>query len=212
MSCSWSAPIPLKLLPTVQSANLADLPSGWTGLPLPPHAGSFGNRCAHHIHEGVDLYCPSSTAVTAVEPGFIVAIQPFITAHCSPPFSPQHGTWAMMVEGKSGVVLYGAIIPDPGLVLGRRLDRGQRLGHVTQLQSDTAKAACILHLGLYRHGTRECAQWKPGAPRPDTLRDPTTYLIDAATQSWSERQQAMIAVGERLRSADREESGATSEI
>lgn len=177
----WISPLPLRLVPTAASESFRGMAEGCTGLPLPPHPGSFGFVRAHHTHEGVDLYCAPGTPVSAVEPGVVVAVLPFTGAHCTPPSPWWHDTWAVMAEGSSGVVLYGEIVPEPGLGVGALLEAGAAVGRVTPvLRKDKGRPGCMLHLELYAPGARDCVEWPPGAPRPDGLRDPTPLLMSAA--------------------------------
>jgi hypothetical protein len=37
----------------------------------------------------------------------------------------------------------------------------------------------MLHLELYRHGTRAAVWWRLDEPRPANLLDPTPYLLNA---------------------------------
>lgn len=109
--------------------------------------------------------------VTAVEDGEVVAVLPFTgPAAESPWWLP---TWAVLVEGVSGVVLYGEIEPVPSLAHVRA---GDPVGHVlTVLRHDKGKPTQMLHLELYEHGTRDCVWWREGE-RPKNLLDPTEQL------------------------------------
>ena len=73
----WKSPIPYRLIPTTDSDSFKTMAGFTTGLPLPPHVGSFGFNRRNHTHEGVDLYCPTGTPVCAVEDGRVVAVVPF---------------------------------------------------------------------------------------------------------------------------------------
>jgi murein DD-endopeptidase MepM/ murein hydrolase activator NlpD len=177
----WAVPVPARLVPTGDGESFRAMPPGATGLPLPPHPGAFGVGRRHHTHEGVDLYVPEGAAVTAVEAGAVVAVLAFTGAHCAPPSPWWEDTWAVMVEGASGVVLYGEIDPAPGLRPGDRVARGDTLGAVTRvLRRDKGRPTCMLHLELYAPGARTCVEWGPGEPRPTGLLDPTPLLLAAA--------------------------------
>lgn len=146
---------------------------GWTGLPFGAHPGAFGFVRKNHVHEGVDLYAPIGTPVMAVEAGVIVSIEPFT--------GPAAGsswwldTMSVMVEGESGVVLYGEIEPLPGIRVGMKVDLGQCLGELVQvLRTDKGRPMTMLHLELHVAGTREALEWTNS--RPVTLRDPTPFL------------------------------------
>jgi len=147
---------------------------GYTGLPLKPHPGAFGFERKNHIHEGVDLYVLEGTPVLAIEGGVVVAILPFTGEHAGSPW--WHDTWAVMVEGATGVVLYGEIKPLV-LQLGARVHQGVCLGNVTPvLKNDKGRPMSMLHLELYEHGQREPLEWAPGQPRPKGMVDPTAML------------------------------------
>lgn len=183
---SWSPPIALRLLPTLLSDSFRDMPEGWTGLPIAPHPGAFGVGRRRHVHEGVDLYCPEGTEVHAMEPGRVVAIEAFTGLHASPPSPWWRDTWAVLVEGASGVVLYGEIAPSEGIAVGTEVARGKNLGRVIEvLAQDKGRPTCMLHLELHAPGARASLEWVPGAPRPEGLRDPTPLLIGAAQRGWN---------------------------
>lgn len=180
---TWSPPIPLALLPTSESESFRTMPEGWTGLPVGPHhPGAFGVQRKNHVHEGVDLYCEVGTPVSAVEPGTVVAIEPFTGPKAGSPWWLD--TMSVMVDGESGCVLYGEIEPLPGLRVGQKVDRGQRLGEVIRvLSKDKGRPMTMLHLELHVPGTKEALEWVD--VRPATLLDPTPLLMDAARRSWN---------------------------
>lgn len=70
------------------------------------HPGSFAAKRRYDRHPGVDLYAPLGTPVFAMEPGVVVAIDPFFTGGEDCPLG-QDGTpvWlqtaAVLVEGAS---------------------------------------------------------------------------------------------------------------
>lgn len=172
----WLSPIPLALVPSSNPLSFRDLGAGQTALPLDPHPGAFGVVRKHHTHEGVDLYAPEGTLVSAVEAGQVVRIEPFTGSHAGS--SWWHDTWAVFVEGASGVVVYGEIQPKAGLVEGARVEPGQVLGRILQvLKTPKGRPATMLHLELHAPGTRSAPGWDHGQPRPATLLDPTPWLL-----------------------------------
>ena len=176
---TWRSPLARELVPTMNR----DLFVGehQTHLPIPPHPGAFGVKRKHHTHEGVDLYCPQGTPVCAVEPGEVVAIIPFTGPRAMPPSPWWHDTDAVLVEGASGVVVYGEIRPCVGLRVGEQLVRGDMLGHVVQvLTKDKGYPLAMLHLELHVPGTRYAFDWID--ERPPSLLDPTPFLFEAATE------------------------------
>ena len=172
----WFCPLPLKLVPTAEPDSYRSLPAHTTGLPLPPHPGAFGVVRKHHTHEGVDLYAPEGTPVLAVEEGEVVHLEPFTGAHAATPW--WHDTWAVFIEGATGVVVYGEIEPTPGLEVGARVGAGQEVGRVIPvLKTPKGRPASMLHLELHVPGTREAPAWEHGQPMPPTLQDPTPWLL-----------------------------------
>lgn len=173
---TWRVPIDRALVPTMNR----DLFVGehQTHLPLPPHPGAFGVKRTHHTHEGVDLYCPQGTPVFAVESGEIVAVIPFTGARAEPPSPWWRETEAVLVEGASGVVVYGEIAPVVGRRLGYKLQRGEPVGYVIQvLPKDKGYPLSMLHLELHVAGTRNAYDWIDA--RPLSLVDPTPFLVEA---------------------------------
>lgn len=176
---NWHPPLALALVPSDDSLSFQSMKPGETTLPLPPHPGAFGAARKNHIHEGVDLYCAEGTPVQAVEAGTVVAIIPFTGATAGSDW--WHETEAVLVEGASGVVLYGEVRPGDALKTGDSVARGETLGRVVQvLKTDKGRPMSMLHLEFHAAGTREAFEWTAETGRPPTLRDPTA-LLKAAT-------------------------------
>lgn len=170
---TWVNPLPLTLIPTDDSYSFRDMPKGHTGLPLTPHPGAFGVQRKYHIHEGVDLYAPEGTPVFAVEDGEVVAVIPFTGEHANYPH--WENTWAVLVEGETGVVVYGEIqaIVKPG----DRVGAGQSIGSILRvLRKDKGRPMAMLHLELYDHGVRDTVEWKEGSQAIGHF-DPTPHLL-----------------------------------
>lgn len=175
----WRAPLARQLVSTMNR----DLFVGehQTHLPIPPHPGAFGIKRKHHTHEGVDLYCPQGTPVYAVEPGEVVAIIPFTGRLAIPPSPWWRETDAVLIEGASGVVVYGEIQPRVGITIGERFQRGDLIGYVVQvLTKDKGYPMSMLHLELHVPGTRNAYDWID--ERPPSLLDPTPFLFEAARE------------------------------
>lgn len=168
----WICPLPLRLVCRTDPAPA--IPSfGTTWLPLLPHPGAFGARRRHHTHEGVDLYAPPGTQVSAVEAGTVVRIESFTGPAAQTPWWLD--TQAVFIEGASGVVVYGELLPLPGLAEGQVLEAGEGVGTlVPVLRQDKGRPMTMLHLELHKRGTRSAPAWE-GA-RPPSLEDPTPYL------------------------------------
>ena len=145
-------------------------------IPVGSHVGSFGYTRRHDVHKGVDLYCPVGTDIAPVEAGKVVDIRPFtgpILGH-----TWWHNTWAISVEGETGVVVYGEIEVNPTLKIGDVVDEGYLLGHVLQvLTVDKGRPMAMLHIALHRHGVLRNGVWEVGTPQPSGLIDPTNHLI-----------------------------------
>lgn len=147
---------------------LKNLPS----IPLKPHAGAFGTVRRFDIHTGIDLYCQEGDEALAVEEGEVVFITPFTGPHAASPWWKD--TWACGVKGKSGIVVYGEIIPS--VVVGQKVSAGEVIGNVTQvLTKDKGLPMVMLHLELYSE-IMEPVVWELNQPCPRGLLDPTELL------------------------------------
>lgn len=176
---AWHAPLPLGLVADADPNGFASHTEGNTGIPVgDAHPGAFGHVRANHVHEGVDLYCPDGTPVHAVEDGVVVALIPF-TGHLAVPPSPWwHDTLAVLVEGSSGVVVYGEVGIGVGVRVGTRLVAGEAFAHVVQvLRKDKGRPMSMLHLELHVPGTRDAYEWTVEGGRPKSLLDPTSRLL-----------------------------------
>jgi murein DD-endopeptidase MepM/ murein hydrolase activator NlpD len=175
---AWCNPLPLRLLATEDSRSFERMPANSTGLPQGEHPGAFGVVRAHHVHEGVDLYCPDGTSVFAVEDGIVVAVQPFTGVGANMPW--WEDTTVILVEGACGVVAYGEV--SSVVAPGQRVVAGQRLGEVVRvLKVDKGRPMSMLHLELHEAGSRSCPEWTVLGGRPTTLRDPTEFLLALAS-------------------------------
>jgi murein DD-endopeptidase MepM/ murein hydrolase activator NlpD len=172
---AWHKPVPFNLIPTDDSDSFKQMQAGETGLPLLPHLGAFSANRQHHTHEGVDFYVPDGTPVHAVEDGAVVGVMPFtgVAAGCD----WWHDTDAVLVEGATGVVVYGEITP--AVKNGDSVKRGDVVGHIKQvLKEDKGRPMSMLHLELHKHGTRDVYEWTDKTGRPDSLLDPTPHLLN----------------------------------
>lgn len=169
----WQSPVGLGLTPTCDGQSFLSLPLGSIGLPLRPHPGAFGAQRKHHVHEGVDLYVPEGTLVYAVESGRVTKVAPFTGPAAGLPWWLD--TYAVWVEGHTGVVLYGELLPvvEPG----DWVNAGDRIGSVTPvLRVDKGRPMAMLHLELHTAGSTEAPQWLCADKKPEVLRDPTEHL------------------------------------
>ena len=151
--------------------------------PMPPipygenHPGAFGVNRHEHVHTGVDLYAPYGCPVRAMEAGKIIAIEWFTGPSIKMPW--WNYTRAVYIEGESGVFSYGEIQEYPNLKVGDLVEQGQYIGYVvTVLRHYKGRPMSMLHLELYDHGyTDTWGEWKIGEPKPEHLKDPTSYLL-----------------------------------
>lgn len=180
----WQFPFRDKVVrPTVDSDAFrgVDL-TRETLLPIgAPHPGAFQAPRHEFFHTGVDLYCTEGEPVYAVEDGIVVAIDPMFTGQ-SGNEDRWNTTQAVLVEGASGVIVYGEIAPESSLRVDTRIQAGEIIGRVmTVMKIDEGRPRSMLHLELYSRGTRAASDWSVGASMPAGLRDPTPQLQNALT-------------------------------
>jgi phosphopantothenoylcysteine decarboxylase len=160
------------------------------GIPVGNHPGAFGYRRRHDVHTGVDLYVAPGLAalahVRAVEPGTIRAISPFTGPSAG--FAWWLDTRAVLVEGPSGCVGYCEMEPLPGLVVGQKVKKGERLGQVVPVLRPGKERPDIpghsrwmLHVELYERDLEnvQWVAWETPLTKPAQLLDPTPFLLNA---------------------------------
>lgn len=142
----------------------------------PDEPGRFGIPRRHDVHTGVDLYCELGAGVVAVEDGQVVKIETFTGPSALPPTPWWNDTQAVLIEGASGVVVYGEMTAR--VMVGDRVQRGQIIGLVDRpvLPKFKGRPMVMLHLELLRPGARETLVWGLGQPQPDLLLDPEPHL------------------------------------
>ena len=171
----WKNPTPYRLIPTDDPDSFKTMPTMATGLPLPPHPGAFGVRRRHHYHEGLDLYLPVGTPITAVEEGVVIDVRQFTGPDLNQPW--WRTTYAVWVQGPSGVVVYGEIAPH--IKVGAAVQAGTLVGVVIPvLTKDKGRPMAMLHLEAHTDGSTEAPEWLLDVPRPSVLRDPTPFLLE----------------------------------
>jgi len=139
------------------------------------HPAGFGYSKYSNIHSGVDLYVPQHTPVHSVETGTVVNILNF-----TGPFSfypSLNPTQLLMIEGVSGVVLYGAIEVLEDIKVGQLIETGCKIAHVISAIEEQP----MLHIELHKNGTKLPSAWKQGHSQPKSLLDPTSYLLSLKT-------------------------------
>ena len=142
---------------------------------LPPPDGRFGARRRYDVHTGIDLHCPEGSPVVAMEQGTVVAVPDFTGPEAGSPWWLQ--TRAIMVEGVSGVILYGEMTE--AVRVGQTVLEGGLLGHVKRvLRNDKGRPTSMLHLEWHVQGTRLCADgWALDGEKPLSLLDPMGLLL-----------------------------------
>lgn len=139
--------------------------------------GAFGCVRKHDVHTGVDLYCNPGDKVYAIECGEVVGILDFTGTKAESPW--WNDTRAILVEGNSGVFVYGEVKERDGLKIGDNIECGEILGEVvTVLQKDKGKPMTMLHLELYEHKFRNVLWWELEKEKPEPLIDPTSILLE----------------------------------
>lgn len=149
---------------------------------LPDAKGTFGFKRKHHTHEGIDIYCTEGQDVFAVEAGVVVGVEWFTGNKCIDYPSPWwNDAQAVLVEGRSGVVVYGELLSH--LRIGDTVDVGSKIGNVSRvLKNFKGRPMEMLHLELHRHGTRNTFAWD-GSSMPESLLDPTQLIEEAYLSS-----------------------------
>lgn len=176
----WRWPLPMFPTETTEDSNSflrIDLEKE-VEIPIKYHVGAFGVLRRHDRHRGVDLYAKEGTEVNCVETGFVKEIRPWTGSKAGCDWWNE--TDAILIEGKSGLIVYGEIKVNPNLKVGDQLVTGTFLGNVLPvLKKDKGRPTCMLHLelrkpGFYRNIDKN---WKDTLP--DGLLDPTPFLIEA---------------------------------
>lgn len=150
-------------------------------LPVDNHPGSFGFDRKRYKHTGVDLYSYDGEIVRAIEHGTVVKIDDFTGSNVGSDW--WENTKAVMIEGSSGVFLYGEIEPNQCLYVGYKVNKNEPIGKVRKVLKRTHGIETIpfhspymLHLELYEHGNHEFGDWYND--RPKGLLDPTNILYE----------------------------------
>lgn len=151
-------------------------------IPQGNHPGAFGTKRKYDFHTGIDLYCNDKDSVFAVEDGVVVAIEQFTGRKVESDWWCD--TFAIMIEGCSGVINYAEIYL-PALKVGDIIKKNDFIANVKQvlksnkLRQDIENHSCsMLHFELYKHGTVEFVDWIN--KKPDNLLDPTEILFRLA--------------------------------
>jgi hypothetical protein len=124
-----------------------------------------------------------------MESGVVRAVEPFTGAWVPEEPTPWwNDTAALIVEGASGILVYGEVGPAEVWVRpGDRVQEGQPLAQVQVpvLKRDKGRPTVMLHLERYASlpPTGSCTvSWPLQSPRPDRLLDPTPLLEPLSTR------------------------------
>lgn len=158
-------------------SNVWTWPVGnFSPVPIPPSKGSFAFQRRFHRHEGVDLYTPFHSSVYAVEDGVIVGLEILTGPQANPPSPWWYETGGLLVEGISGVVLYGELNYSHMMKFNSErltVKAGELLGYTERVvREDNGRPTCMLHLELYPPGTRKSQEFS-------IQLDPTEKLLEA---------------------------------
>lgn len=151
---------------------------------FPDKPGSFASERRHDIHTGVDLYCELGQEIVAVEDGEVFKIENFTGPNADDPSPWWNDTQALLIKGKSGVVVYGEISTD--LSVGQKVSRGDIVGRVTTsvLKKFKGRPMCMLHFELMDASTTGTVWWRTGESKSSVLKDPTPFLMEAAASGY----------------------------
>lgn len=146
-------------------------------------AKRVGSEGKSRRHAGIDLFAYDGDPVTAPEESVVLAVLPF-----------HHGTWAVYLRALDGRILTLGEIKryswrDYGIAPGVRVRRGQSLARVGTMTGGGQMLHFEIH-GVGKMSDEEIVdairegemQWTEDAP-PASLRDPSAYLVDAATRT-----------------------------
>jgi murein DD-endopeptidase MepM/ murein hydrolase activator NlpD len=146
-------------------------------LPTTDEPGSFGYIRRYDIHTGVDMYCSENDEVFAIEDGVVINIEKFTGESAGSPW--WNDTQSILIEGNSGVILYGEIEVSSDITIGSDIKEGDLLGVVkTVLKRDKGKTPLnMLHMELYKKGTTESVWWDLNSDKPENLLNVNDVLM-----------------------------------
>lgn len=146
-------------------------------IPAEGHVGDFAFRRSFYHHPGIDIYCGNGQEVVAIEDGIVVGFEYFTGVGAKPPSPWWNDTFAVMVEGKSGVIGYCELMIEDELDIGQKIEAGDPIGKIIPvLKKDKGNGTTMLHLELYVPGTRHHVTWVLDTIRPAELLNPRNLL------------------------------------
>lgn len=109
----------------------------------------------------------------------MVAVIPFTGPSAGSPW--WRDTKAVLVEGETGVVVYGEI--SPMVQVGDMVSTDTRIGMVEEvLKVNKGTPTTMLHLELMVGGSTDVVWWNHHEKQPSCLLDPTPYLNESLNQ------------------------------
>lgn len=140
-----------------------------------PNHGRFGAIRRFDKHCGVDIYCDEGEIVYAIEEGEVINICNFTGIKAGSEW--WNDTKAVLIKGKSGVILYGEL--DNCVGVGEKLEEGEIVGFVkTVLKENKNLPMCMLHIELYdKDYTGDGEWWKLNEEKPKDLLNIENILI-----------------------------------
>lgn len=158
---------------TRDSASWVDCPEGMVEIPYGNHVGAFKAPRRHHLHEGIDIYCPEGQEIFPMEGGIVVAVGQFTGEACGSPW--WEDTWYVVVESEVGFLLYGEIIPEVNV--GDTVEDFNIIGTVTRvLKKNKGRPMHMLHLEWYTEWNGEPFCGDEGW-LPDTMKNPAELFL-----------------------------------
>ena len=95
----------------------------------PPH-GRFGFKRKFDVHTGFDIYCEEMEPIYAIEDGVVTNVDYFTGPECGFPW--WETTYAVLIEGKSGVIGY-CEIHKPDLKIGDKINEGEKIANIKRV-------------------------------------------------------------------------------
>ncbi len=145
----------------------------------------FGAVRKYDIHTGIDLWCLPDPPIYAMRDGIVIWQEVFTGPSAGSPW--WNDTFALAVQDKTGITLYGEIQVDHEVDLWFNVPQttkipvkaGQLVGTVmTVLKKDKGVPTTMLHLERYMLGSTCSTVWNLGEPQPRRLLDPTQEFTD----------------------------------
>ncbi len=146
-------------------------------LPAKGSVGDFAFRRSFYHHPGIDAYCEEGQIVQTIEAGQIVHIENFTGPNADPPSPWWNETFSILIEGASGAIGYCELKPLPNIRVGQYVLEGESIGTIIPvLKKDKGNGRTMLHVELYKNGTKHHVTWLLDTEKPDELLNPRSLL------------------------------------